>query len=274
MTAHKLMVKTNHHLIKGGELTEPQKASIVRQLLDARSDERARQGFYKGVKYEENTDKDGDVTGTYPAYYITPYNEGKKLQTVIPMSPKTHILSSNAYELDILRLLCLFAPDNSDVQDMVRGTLKRLKTACFANDCSVGECFHTSLPVLRFISVAAPGETGWMRKLTAKTNRDIDAKYKENSVNYYWLCLSELPYDIAEPGLLKYKDAILAKLEKSMPMTTDHAKTYQPVLYCIYRNCLSRFPEYAHIREIQPYVSEKDGRLRFDMDAESQSRMG
>ena len=29
MTTHELMIKTNHHLIKGGELTEPQRANIT-----------------------------------------------------------------------------------------------------------------------------------------------------------------------------------------------------------------------------------------------------
>ena len=59
MTPHELMIKTNHHLIKDGELTEPQKANIVRQFLAAQSDERTKQSFYKGVKYQGNADKDG-----------------------------------------------------------------------------------------------------------------------------------------------------------------------------------------------------------------------
>ncbi|MCL2096546.1 MAG: hypothetical protein FWH10_06545 [Oscillospiraceae bacterium] len=268
MNAHELMTKTNHYIIKGGGLTDTQKANIVRQLLDAQSGEREKQSFYKGVKYENNTDKDGDVTGTYPAYYITPYNNGKKLQTIIPMSPKTHILSSNAYELDIIRLLCLFAPDNPVVKEMVRGVIKRLKTACFVNDCIIGECFHTSLPALRFINAAAPGDTEWMKKLVEKINNNIDAKYKENAVNYFMLCLSELPYNIAEPGLLKYKSEFYERLKKSASVKTEYAKTYQPVLYYIYRNCLGSFPEYGYIRNRQPYISDKDGRLYFDIDIE------
>ena len=49
MTAYELMIKTNHHIIKDGELTDAQKANIVRQLLAARSDERTKQNFYKAV---------------------------------------------------------------------------------------------------------------------------------------------------------------------------------------------------------------------------------
>ena len=257
MTAYELMIKTNHHLIKGGELTDAHRATIVRQLLAARTDEREVQSFYQKMKADGST---------YPGYYLPPYNSNKKYQTVIPMSPKTHILSMNAYEMDILRLLCLFAPENPVVKDMVNGTFIRLKNSCPGGECSQGECFHSSLPVLRFFTVAKPDDKAWMRKLTAKINSGIDAKYKTNAVPYYWLCLSELPYDIAEPGLLKYKQNYIDKLEKSVPLNTEHAGTYQPVLYYVYRNCLSRFPEYEYIKERQPYINEKDGRLHFDMD--------
>ena len=200
MTAYGLMIKTNEHLLRGGTLTEAQKANIARRLLAARSDERAKQSFYRGVRYPGNVDANGQGR-IYPAYFIPPYNEGKKLQTVIPMSPKTHILSANAYELEILRLLHLFAPEEPIVKDMVRGTLERLRTTCFGNGCPQGECFHASLPVLRYLAAAAPGETVWMRKLIAFFNEHIDEKLKTKKcgngvARYYQLCLAELPAEI------------------------------------------------------------------------------
>ena len=190
----------------------------------------------------------------------------KKYQTVIPMSPKTHILSMNAYELEILRLLHLFAPENPVVAEMIKTRLEHLKKyVCFGGECTAGECFHATLPTIRFINTVTSDEKKWMQKLATKINDHIDWKYKENSVNYYLLCLSELPYDIAEPGLLKYKDEIRTRMEKSASMNTERTKTYQPVLYYIYRNCLSRFPEYEYIKNREPYINEKDGRLYFDM---------
>jgi hypothetical protein len=150
MNAHELMIKTNHHLIKGGELTGPQKANIAAQFLLARSGARIKQSFYKGVKYPGNTD--GDGRRMYPVFFIPPYNGGKKLQTVIPLTPKTHILSANSYELEIIRLLYLFLPDDAAVTEMVQKTLERLKTTCFGYaGCAMGECFHSSLIVLRFL---------------------------------------------------------------------------------------------------------------------------
>jgi len=196
VTAYDLMMKTNHYLMQGGALTDAQRANIVCQLLAARSDERTKQSFYKGVRYPGNVDANGEGR-MYPGYFIPPYQEGKKLQTVIPMSPKTHILSANAYELEIIRLLHLFAPGNPDVQNMVRGTLRRLRGTCFGNGCAAGECFHAALPVLRFLAAAAPVETAWIKKLISFYNEHIEEKLKskkcgKNVVRYYELCLAEL----------------------------------------------------------------------------------
>ena len=255
MTAHELMLKTNHYLIKDGKLTDGQKANIVRQLLAAQNPEHEVQRFLNKMK---------DDT-TYPRYYLTPYNNNKKYQTVIPMSPKTHILSMNAYEMDILRLLYLFAPENPTVKKMVDGTLRRLEKSCPGGDCMYGECFHSSVPTLRFFAAANAGDRAWMNRLVTKIHKGIDNKYKSNAVGYYWLCLSELPYDVAEQGLLKYKDEMLAKLTKSVSMNTEKSKVIQPVMYYIMRNCLSRFSEYAYIKSRQPYIGEKDGRLHFEV---------
>jgi len=262
MNTYELMLKTNHHLIKNGELTKAQKENIVSQFLSAKSDERAKQSFHKTM---------GGVM--YPLYYIPPFNSGKKLQTVIPMSPKTHILSANAYELEILRLLALFAPDNPDVKVLVKQTLGRLKQTCFGyQDCSVGECFHAALIVLRFLAAAAPDETDWLSKLIAFFKRHMDEKLTlrgksihGNVLWYYWLCLSELPFEIAKPEILRYKDKIIGQLNRSSVMNNENDKINHPVMICALRNCLCRLPEYAYIKNRQPYISQKDGRLYFDL---------
>ena len=273
MTAYELKIKTNHHLIKGGELTEPQKANIFRQFLDAQSDERTKQSFYKGVKYLGNMDKNGGGH-TYPMFFIPPYNGNKKYQTVIPISPKTHILSANSYELEIIRLLHLFAPDNPAVQDMVEKSLARLKTTCYGyHDCSVGECFHTALIVLRFVAATAPSDSNWLNKLINYFKRNMDEKLAlrskgvhRNILWYYWLCLSELPFTFAEPEIQRYKEKIVNQLSCSSVMNNENDKTNHPVMICAIRNALAYLPEYSHIKNRQPYMSEKDGRLHFDMN--------
>jgi len=216
MTAYELMIKTNHHLIQGGKLTEPQKANIVRQLLASRVDERKRPKFFDDA--------------IYPKFFIPPYNEGRKFQTVIPMSPKTHILSANAYELEIIRLLYIFDPDNSEVREILIKTLARLKVTCPGGECCIGECFHSSLPVLRLLA-AIPNETEWIKNLMLKIQKHIDDKKKCNNgaVSYYWLCLSELPIEIAAPEILRYKDKMVQGLNKN-----------DPLMICVIRNALNR----------------------------------
>lgn len=270
-TTHELMIKTNHYIIKGGELTDLQKSNIVNQFLSAQSDERTKQTFYKGVKYPGNVDKNGSGH-MYPIYFIPPYNNNKKYQTVIPVSPKTHILSANSYELEIIRLLHLFAPNDSIVQDMVAKSLERLKTTCFGyHDCVVGECFHSAFIVLRFLAAVAPDDYVWINKLIDKINGNIDEKLRgKNRVHgnlkwYFWLCLSELSFDIAESNILKYKDEILKQLNRSCVMNSENDKTIHPVLICTIRNVMARLPQYAYIKNRQPYINEKDGRLHLDM---------
>ena len=267
MESYELMIKVNHYLIKGGKLSDGQIGAIVNQLFADRSKSEQAQRFYAGVKFPNNLD--GSGREMYPLFYIPPYNNGKKLKTVLGQTPNTQILSANMYELEILRLLCVFAPENSEVKNMVTKTLKRLKTTCFGYmDDGVGECFDASLVVLRFLAAAAQNETEWIKSRIDNYDRHCgDKKRPWFSLWYYWLCLSELPFDIAYPEVEKYKDEMLNRLtNKSYAMNSENDKIMQPVRLCILRNILSKYPEYEYIKERQPYVSDKDGRLYFDLE--------
>lgn len=266
MTAYELMIKTNHYLIKGGDLNEAQKRNIVSQLLNAKSTPEQARRFYIGVKFPDNTDSSG--RHMYPLYFIPPYNDGKKYKTILGQTPQTHILSANMYELEILRLLYLFAPDNAEIKEMTSKTLERLKTTCFGHcDDGVGECFDASLVVLRFLAAVAPNEREWIQSRIDNYNRHYsDKKRPSFCVWYYWLCLSELPFDMINHEVDKYKNEMLGWLcDKSLVMNGEHDRTLHPVLFCMLRNSLARYPEYGYIKDRQPYISDRDGRLHFDM---------
>ena len=205
MTAYDLMIKTNHHLIKGGQLTDAHKVNITRQLFAARHDGRRRPKFMQ------------DDPNMYPQFFIPPFNDGKKLQTVIPMSPKTQILSANSYELEIIRLLHMFAQNNSNVAHMVSETIARLKRTCFGyKNCIVGECFESGILTLRFLSTVAPGQTNWIQKQVELFNSHYADKRRHSGVlKYFWLCLSEMPADIAKPEIARHRDEIVNQLAKS-----------------------------------------------------------
>lgn len=264
MNAYELMIKTNHYLIKGGSLTDSQKDDIVSHLLSAQTNPEQAIGFYKAVKCSHK----GDRQQIVPIFFHPPYNDGMKLKTIFNQTPKTHMFSANMYELEIIRLLQLFSPNNPMVREIVEKTLIRLKSTCFGNsDDGVGECFDLSLVVLRFLATVAPKERLWIKSRidnynghVGDTNRAWFAKW------YFWLCLSELPYEMAESEINKYIDEIMPWLTtKSAVMNSKHDQTIHPVIICMLRNLMSRYPEYAHIKERQPYISKKDGRLHFDI---------
>ena len=267
MTIYELMVKTNHYLIKGGILTDEQKKWIVQQILPSRSTYKEAQLFYQGVRYPNNMDREG--RRMYPIFFIPPFNDGKKYKTILNQMPKTHILSANMYELEIIRMLYLLSSEDMTVDEMVQKTLERLKTTCFGyQDDGLGECFDSSLVVLRFLASVAPTETEWIRSRIDNYQNHVGEKKRPwFSKWYYWLCLSEMPFDLARSEIHRYEEPILEWLRtKSMVMNSEHDRTIHPVLFCILRNIMARLPEYEYIKKREPYISEKDVRLHFNIN--------
>ena len=190
LTAYEVMININLRLINGEIITSEEKESVVKLLLSAKITTEQALRFYIGVRYPNNNINGNQM---YPIFYIPPYNKGKKFQTVIPMSPKTHILSANSYELEIIRLLYLFAPENEEIKSMVNETLKRLKTTCFGyKECFTGECFHTALIVLRFLIAVRPIELDWINKqIDLYNNHFTDTRRHSGVKKYFELCLIE-----------------------------------------------------------------------------------
>lgn len=264
MTAYELMVKTNHYLIQNpaeDALSPAQKRQIVSDLLAARSTPDQCRRFYLGVKFPGNRDAHG--RRMYPDFFIPPYNDGMKYKTILGQTPKTHILSANMYELEILRLLHRLAPDEYDVRAMVEATLERLYHTCFGNDDDgVGECFDTNLVVIRFLAAATPHDL-----IRIKSRMNVYERHKNDKKRpwypgwYYWLCLSEMPSPLAEPEIRRYLPQVMPWLtSKSCVMNSENDRTIHPVLLSMLRNMVTRLPEYAHTKNTQPYLGD-DGRL-------------
>jgi len=198
--AYDLMINANRHLIKGGSYSSGEKVDIMQQLLAAQS--------------PPELERWGSM---YPKFFIPPNRDEKRfLQTVIPMSPKTQILSQNSYELEIIRLLHFFAPNNKDVIYIVKETLKRLKKTCFGyKRCNTGECYESGIIVLRFLATAAPNELEWIKRQISVFNGFYFNKKRHSGVlKYFWLCLSELPLEIAQPEVLRYTSIIEQRNKK------------------------------------------------------------
>jgi len=247
MKAYELMIETNRAMIRGEVFDGAQRADIARRLREN--------------KMTDGRERTFDAYA-YPKFYIPPYNNGRKLQTIIPMSPKTNIVADNAYEFEMLRLLHMFGPDG-EVSRMIDATLKRLRHTCFGyKGCHYAECFEAGMTVLRFLSFAAAGDVAWIKKQIDTYNGHYSDRRRHNGVQkYYWLILSDMPFDIAEPELERQKDSIVDHLSRSYLIKDGN----EDVPLCAMRNALARLPEYAYIRDRKPYVNKKNGRLQFDV---------
>jgi len=248
MKAYELMVNTNRYLIRGGVLSEPQKLKIARELRANRTTD----GRFRTFD-----------AYAYPRFFLPPYNNGKKMQTVIPISPGTNIVADNAYEFEILRLLHMFDPDG-ETDSMIEETAGRLRHTCFGyKSCHYAECFEAGLMVLRFLSFARPDDKAWIGKQITMYNGHYHDHRRHSGVQkYYWLILSDMPFDIAEPEIIRQRDAILDQLGRRHPVKTGNEDV---ALYAM-RNALARLPEYAYLKDRRPYIDTKSGRLQLDVE--------
>lgn len=244
---YRLTVETDYRLIKGESISSGEKAAIAAELLSAAAPTEAvtpagRQALY-------------------PLFYIPP--QQVKLRSLMGQTPKTKIFSGNMYELEILRLLCLLAPSNPQVMLMRDATLRRLKTTCFGwEDDGVGECFDTSLIVLRFLCAASPEDTEWIRSRIENYNRHANEKKRPwFPLWYFWLCLSEMPMELALPEIAQHRVALEKKLRRSYVMHSEQDRALHPMLVCMLRNLMSRLPEYSWLAGCEPCVGGADGRV-------------
>lgn len=196
MTIYETILWIDGQLALGAEIPAWIKEKTVELYLAGVSPKAAVSRFHKSVNAynaQQAIDIDSGGDPMYPFFYITPYNDGKKLKTVNGVTPKTHILAANSYELEIMRQLFLFAPENETVKYMLQQTLRRLKTTCFGNFCSAGECFETSIAALRFIASVFPDETEMTAKLIGGINSHMaDKKRRGGTAKYYNRVLGEI----------------------------------------------------------------------------------
>jgi len=241
------MIKTNHHLIRGGELTDKHKTTIARKLRENRATNGRMRTFDPYA---------------YPKFYIPPYNGGKKLQTIVPTSPKSNIIADNAYEFEIFRLLHMFSP-NEELDHMTAATLARLKNTCFGyQSCHYADCFEAGMMVLRFLSFATVEDRAWIQKQINMYNDHFGDRRRHSGVQkYYWMILSDMPEEFALPEIQRQKEHILGQLQLSYLIKTGN----EDILLCVMRNALARLPEFSYIKNHKPYTDEKTGRLKFDV---------
>ena len=159
MESYRILIEVSQNEAEGEKYTDKEKQEIVEQLLNGMACKEDVKKYKFRMRVNPYTDN------IYPNYFIPPYNENKKLRLADGSLPKTHILYANYFELEILRILFQFAPENEMVQEMITNTLQRLKNTCYGNNCPKGECVAAGKEVLRFLQTVCPEEKDWIEKL-------------------------------------------------------------------------------------------------------------
>ncbi len=247
MGFYRTVVETDHRLIQGVKLAAEEREEIVSTLLAAAQPPEHRES--------------GRGREMSPLFYRP--EAGVKVRSLLGQTPKTAILAGNMVELETLRLLCLLAPDNERIQFMRKETLARLRNTCFGSrDDGQGECFDASLITLRFLCTAAPDLLPWIQDRVDNYNRHADEKKRPwFPLWYFWLCLSEMPLQLALPEIDKHRKRLEEKLRRSYVMNSPQDRAVHPVVLCMLRNLFARLPAYSWLQNREPYINEKDHRL-------------
>lgn len=249
---YELMLQINYAAICSQKMGPEERIYAPERFLSSVSSSEDVSKFNHGVKAPITIANSDDNREMYPKFYIPPYNKGAKYRLVSGMLPKTHILSANAYELEILRLLSILAPGETDVITMLEETKRRISTTCFGTSCHSGECYDTSAVVLRFIGAAFPNDSYTMMNLLNKIFRHMnDTARSIGTYTYILICLSELPIALTEKYIYRESERI-----KKLFMVSKAEKYDEDFFMLIRRNvcrkCLDLINEkYDNSRQLR-----------------------
>ncbi len=272
MEKYQILMEINRKAVFAEEISDNEKEKTVSVFLSGISSKEEIQSFKRRMRVNPERDN------MYPDYYIPPYNGNKKLRLIQGYLPKTNILYANHYELEILRLLFMFAPENEQVGRIVENTLKRLKQTCFGNSCEKGECVTAGISVLRFLAVAQPDNLDWIKKLLDPLGEMFlsfgngqAAVQKGIPFSYLLMAFSDFNNEKTRDLIAQKKDWLLDLLRRGWIMgklsngKISEGNSYNLMGKYIIRNALGTLPEYEDVSKYPIHISDKDRRCYCDI---------
>ncbi len=267
MEKYRLLMEINRKAIFAEEISDAEKAEAVSVFLNGICRKEDILSYKRRMRVNPATDC------IYPDHYIPPYNGNKKLRLVQGHLPKTNILCANHYELEIIRLLFMFAPDNEKVGELAEKTLQRLKNTCFGNSCTEGECIAAGICVLRFLAVTRPDDREWIDKLLEPLGEMFlsfgngqAASQKGIPLSYLLMAFADINNEKTRYLIAQKKDWLLGLLRKGWITgklsngKISEGDTYNLMGKYIIRNAIGTLPEYEDVSKYEIYVSGKDER--------------
>ncbi len=272
MEAYRILTEINRKMVFAEEISATEKTEIVTILLNGICSKEDILNYKRRMRVNAETDC------IYPGYFIPPYNGGRKLRLVQGYLPKTNILYANHYELEILRLLVLFAPENKTVQEMVDASSQRLKNTCFGNSCTQGECFATGICVLRFLSAARPDDVEWIDRLVDPLGEAFltfgggqAAVQKGIPLSYLLMAFTDINHQKIRDFICQKKAWLLDLLRRGWITgklsngKISEGDTYNLMGKYIIRNALGTLPKYEDVSKYRIYINPDDERCYCDI---------
>lgn len=233
---YRILMEINRRMILGETITDNEKQKAITVLLNGIACGEDIRKYKKRMRVNEVRDT------IYPNYYIPPYNNNKKLRLIQGYLPKTNILYANHYELEILRLLLLLAPEDEKVMEMVQNTVHRLKNTCFGNSCTQGECLATGISVLRFLTVVRPDDAEWMEQLLTPLGEWFLNLGNEIPLSYLLMAFTDINNEKTKE-LISQKRDWLVMLLNSRRMSGKGTDNYKLMEKRIIRKALEMLAE-------------------------------
>lgn len=272
MEKYQILMEMNRKAIFAEKISDMEKERTVSILLSGVG---SREDI---LKYKKHNRVNVETDHIYPNFYVPPYNGNKKLRLVQGYLPKTNILYANHFELEILRLLYLFAPENKKVNEMIDVTLQRLKNTCFGNSCTQGECMATGISVLRFLSITNPDDLEWIDRLLSPLGNTFlsfgngqAATQKGIPLSYLLMAFADINNEKSRDFISRKKEWLLNLLRRGwITGKLSNGKISEGDCYnlmgkYIIRNALGTLPEYEDISKFVIYVSSEDERCYCDI---------
>ena len=267
MDKYKILVELNRKEIFGEGISDVEKKHAVSIFLNEIC---SREDI---LCYKKRMRVDGESDNIYPNYYIPPYNRNKKFRLIQGYLPKTNILYANHYELEILRLLYMYAPSNETVLEMGQNTLQRLRNTCFGNACAQGECLATGISVLRFLAITRPDDAEWIDRLINPLG-DIFLSFGKGQasiqqgipVSYLLMAFSDINNEKTRELILQKEEWLLELLRRGWITgklsngKISEGDTYNLLVKYVIRNAIGLLPEYKDATKYKIYISDKDER--------------
>ena len=267
MKQYNTLMEMNRKIIFGEEIPDAEKEEAASILLNGICDKEEVSKYKRRMKVKAETDN------IYPNYYIPPYNGNKKLRLIQGYLPKTNILYANHYELEIIRLLYLFLPENQTVDEMVKNTLQRLKGSCFGNSCTQGECLAAGISVLRFLAVVQPDNTEWIDKLLdplgvifLSFGNGQAAIQQGIPMSYLLMAFTDINNEKTQEWIMQKKEWLLELLRRGWITgrlsngKISEGDTYNLMGKYIIRNAIGTLPEFEDVSKYEIYVNSSDSR--------------